>query len=287
MIKGIILDVDGVLVGDTQGYNFPEPHPDVIKRLAEIHQKNIPIVLCTGKGNFAIESLVKKANLTNPHIADGGSLIINPLEKAIIKSAPLHASLVKEIIQACMQKHVYLEVYATENYYVQKDQENEQVTKKHSITLQKEPILPDDLEKAVDNREIINMIAIADNENDKKRVEEVLQPFSKHVELVWTLHPSLLPNQFYLITAKGVSKKTAVEEVFLKLEIPLTEVLGVGDTMGDWSFMQECEYVGVMGNAPDALKQKAREKDNNKFYIGGPVEKNGILEIFDYFVREM
>lgn len=287
MIKGIVLDVDGVLVGDTPGFNFPHPHNDVIKRLSEIRQKNIPIVLCTGKGNFAIESLVKDANLNNPHIADGGSMIINPIEKKVIKTSPIHQQIVKDIIHVCIQNNVYVEVYAQDNYYVQKNQENTEVTKKHAETLQKDPILPDDLEKTVENIEIVNMIAIADNENDKKRIESVLQPFVKNVELIWTLHPSLLPHQFYLITAKGVSKKAAVEEIFLQLNIPFTNVLAVGDTMGDWNFMQLCAYVGVMGNAPDILKQKAREKDENKFYIAGPVEENGILDIFNYFTAEI
>lgn len=287
MIKGIILDVDGVLVGNTPGFNFPDPHTDVINRLFEIRQKNIPVVLCTGKGNFGIESLVKSANLNNPHIADGGSLIVNPIEKRIIKSSPLNSQISKEIVHVCIQNNVYLEVYATDTYYVQKSQENQSVTKKHAEVLQQNPMLPDSLEKEMENKEIVNMIAIADNEEDKKRVERIVAPFAKHVELVWTLHPALLPHQFYVITAKGVSKKTAAEEIFLQLNIPFSNVLGVGDTMSDWKFMQLCEYVGVMGNAPEALKQLARQKDANKFYIGGSVENNGILDICNYFVREM
>jgi len=44
MIKAIILDVDGVIVGEKIGFNSPYPHPDVINRLKKIRQKGISLV---------------------------------------------------------------------------------------------------------------------------------------------------------------------------------------------------------------------------------------------------
>ncbi len=39
MIKAMILDVDGVIVGEKKGFNFPWPHNDVMARLTKIKQK--------------------------------------------------------------------------------------------------------------------------------------------------------------------------------------------------------------------------------------------------------
>jgi len=40
-IKAIILDVDGVIVGDKAGYNAPYPPPEVINKLKQIREKGV------------------------------------------------------------------------------------------------------------------------------------------------------------------------------------------------------------------------------------------------------
>ena len=35
-IQALILDVDGVIVGEKIGFNSPHPHPDVVSALKEI-----------------------------------------------------------------------------------------------------------------------------------------------------------------------------------------------------------------------------------------------------------
>ncbi len=45
MIKAIILDVDGVIIGEKIGYNSPHPHPDVVTALKKVREKGIAICL--------------------------------------------------------------------------------------------------------------------------------------------------------------------------------------------------------------------------------------------------
>ena len=71
MKKAIILDVDGVIIGEKKGVNTPHPHPDVMEKMQTIRSNGIPVVLCTAKPAFAIEYEIKEACLNNPHIADG------------------------------------------------------------------------------------------------------------------------------------------------------------------------------------------------------------------------
>ena len=84
-IKGIILDVDGVIVGEKIGFNSPNPNIHVINKLKEIRKKGTPISLCTAKPHFSIGKIIKEAELNNYHIADGGSVIINPIDNTIVK----------------------------------------------------------------------------------------------------------------------------------------------------------------------------------------------------------
>ena len=71
-IKAVILDVDGVIVGEKIGYNSPDPHPGVVAKMQQLRDRGIKIVLCTAKPHFAIRGIIKSANLDNPHITDGG-----------------------------------------------------------------------------------------------------------------------------------------------------------------------------------------------------------------------
>ena len=108
MMKAIITDVDGVIVGKKRGVNFPLPNYKVIRKLKKIRAEGIPVVLCTAKSNFAILEIVKKANLLNPHIADGGALIIDPLNDHVIKKRNFDKKLAKDIVSACFNGGIYI-----------------------------------------------------------------------------------------------------------------------------------------------------------------------------------
>ena len=109
-IKGIILDVDGVIVGEKIGFNSPNPHTEVINKLRELREKGISISLCTAKPHFSIGKIIKDAKLDNYHIADGGSVIINPINNTIVKKHIIDKELVKAILK-CILKMMYILKY--------------------------------------------------------------------------------------------------------------------------------------------------------------------------------
>ena len=85
-IKALILDIDGVIIGEKIGFNSPSPHPEVIEALKKIKSMNIPISLCTAKPHFAIRDIIESAKLDNLHITDGGGVIIDPIDDVIVES---------------------------------------------------------------------------------------------------------------------------------------------------------------------------------------------------------
>ena len=97
-IKGIILDIDGVIVGEKIGFNSPSPHPDVISALKQIKSKGIPISLCTAKPHFAIKDIIENAELDNLHITDGGGVIIDPIDNVILKSNIIDSDIANDLL---------------------------------------------------------------------------------------------------------------------------------------------------------------------------------------------
>ena len=85
MIRGIILDIDGVIVGEKIGFNSPYPHPDVIQKLKSLREKWIVVSLCTAKPHFSIQKIIVDAGLNNLHITNGGGVIIDPINNVVLK----------------------------------------------------------------------------------------------------------------------------------------------------------------------------------------------------------
>src|SRR5882672_10274025 len=99
MIKAIILDVDGVIIGEKIGYNSPHPHQDVVDVLKKVRENGIAVCLCTAKPYYSISEEIKGSNLHNPHISDAGAVIIDPIDNIIVEKHVLDKALVKDILQ--------------------------------------------------------------------------------------------------------------------------------------------------------------------------------------------
>ncbi len=283
MKKAIILDVDGVIIGEKKGINTPHPHPNVMEKMQIIRANGIPVVLCTAKPAFAIEYEIKEACLNNPHIADGGGLLVDNMGKVYEKYI-LEKKLAKEIIKTLLEKQVYTEVYTADDYIIQADQEGD-ITDKHAFVLQRRPQVVNSLIDFCDTNEVSKIMQVVDNESCKPFGNDVFAPFKEKSTMVWAIHPPIVPLQFGIITALGISKSQGVINIAKILDVPLENMLAVGDSTSDWKFMSLCGYVGAMGNATDELKKLVKTKGDGNYIIGDHVDDNGILGILDWYIN--
>lgn len=280
-IKGIILDVDGVIIGEKVGFNSPWPNQAVIDALKTI-KKNIPICLITAKPYFSIEKIIRDATLNNPHVTDGGSVIIDPIDNIIVKKHIIETNLAQEALNMLIKNKVYTEFYTTSNYYIQENLSSD-IAKKHAYVLQKEPIIVDNYSNEVEKLEITKIMAVADDKEDIKKIEIIFKPFAEKLNLYWAVHPAILPLQFGVIVPLGISKTEGIKEMTTSLGLSFENMLGIGDSTSDWQFIELCKYGGAMGNASQELKNKVLSKGNEYSFIGPTVDENGILDILKHF----
>ncbi|MBQ9659045.1 MAG: HAD-IIB family hydrolase [Clostridia bacterium] len=283
-VKGIILDVDGVIVGEKIGFNSPNPHLDVINKLKELRNKGIPISLCTAKPHFSIGLIINDAGLDNYHITDGGGVIINPITKSIVKKHIIDKELAKRVLRMCIDNNIYTEFYTVDNYYIQEDQECD-ITPKHIHILQAKPVKLTDVVEESANYEITKIMPIARDEEDQERVKELYNNLNINLTLSWGIHPVANPLKFGIITAPGISKKQGAIEISKNMNVPLENILAVGDSTSDWQFIELCGYASAMGNASKELKKLVVEKKEGHYYIGNSVDENGIIEILNFFIK--
>jgi hydroxymethylpyrimidine pyrophosphatase-like HAD family hydrolase len=283
MVKGIILDVDGVIVGDKPGLNFPSPNDDVIDALAKLHAKGMPIVLCTAKFGYAIIDIIKNANLNNPHVTDGGALVINPLEGEIIKEHVIDKELVLEIISECLKQDIYTEIYTPDEFFMQKNQVDD-FTQKRIRILQKQPTVVETLSVVATRQDIIKILCFAREDHEVEILSELARKFGDRINFIWSTHPFLPRVQSGVITAPNVSKFNGLFEALVSLNLTFDEMLGVGDTASDWNFMKHCKYVATLENADEKIKELVKTKGEGNYLVAPSVDKNGIFEILKYFL---
>jgi Cof subfamily protein (haloacid dehalogenase superfamily) len=282
MIKAIILDVDGVIVGEKIGYNSPNPHKDVLQRLKDIRTKGTYIILCTAKPHYSIQKIIDDAGLNNLHITNGGGVVIDTIDNVILRKYVIEKELSERVIKAYLDNKVYVEFYSINEYFMQMDQINE-LTDIHTHILQKKAHDVASLADEARAQDIVKIMPIAKNEEDKERLSKIFTPFQNDLTLSWGVHPIALPHQFGIITAKGISKKQAVLEIAQSVGVKSEEMLGVGDSTSDWQFIESCRYGAAMGNASEELKKLVESKGEGNSFIGKPVDENGIIGIFNYF----
>ncbi|MDE2026260.1 MAG: HAD hydrolase family protein [Patescibacteria group bacterium] len=282
MIEAIILDVDGVIIGEKVGYNSPHPHMDVLMVLKKIRESKIPVILCTAKPHYAVSDIIDGAKLANPHITDAGAVIIDPIDHAIVKQAIIEKSLARDVLGLLAKENVYVEFYTTEDYFLQENKQSE-ITEKHNHILQRKPKLLLDIVGESIHYNITKIMPVAKDISDKQRVSEILQPFVGVFSISWGVHPVALPFQFAIITALGSSKKAAAQEAIKSIGKQMENVLGIGDTTSDWNFIEICGYAATLENGSDEIKNLIKQKGEGKYYIGKSVDENGILDVFNYF----
>ncbi len=282
MIKAIILDVDGVIVGEEAGFNFPLPHAEVMERLRSIREKGIPISLCTSRPHWSVEKIITGAELDNLHISLAGGVIIDPIDNVVLEKHPIEPIKAREVTQMYLENGAYTELYTLDNYILQADQVRDFLTTQHAKILQKQPLIVDSLLDEIDKHEIFKVMPVGTDESDRIRLNALFEPFAEDLVISWAIHPSANPHKFANITARGISKRQATTTLAQNLGIQPSEILGVGDGISDWQFMELCGYAAAMGNASNNLKELVTSRDEKSF-IGQSVDQNGILGIFDHF----
>jgi len=280
-IHHVVLDVDGVITGSLDNVNTPFPHPAIASALHRVEGGRVGVSFCTGKPLFALHELIESVGIGGIHIADGGAQIFDVDKGEPVTSTPLDRTLARKLVKTFRQAGIYLEFYDSQDYYILST-DRSTLTDSHARTLNRFPKTIADPGAFLQQDKLIKLVPVAHSEKEKQKIGQLLTPFAEQLHLYWGIHPNLPAVHFAVLTSPRASKRAAVEQLFAKAKINPKTTLGIGDSSGDWPFIDLCGHQAALGNSDAELLEHIANSTKPHF-VGDNVDQNGLLGVLSHF----
>ena len=285
MKKLIAIDLDGTLL-NSYGEISEEDKKAVQKQI----QNGAEVVLTSGRTISAMESFAEEVGANNYLISGNGTVIYDLQNKQNIYEKYLSREKVLEIIKICEENSMYYNVYTNRSiitkslnfntlfYYsenlkkpAEKRTNIEQIANiPEYIASLEEPFLKItvcDNDKAIFNRMIYALKQIEDID-----VLEVAHMSRKIVRI--DDEERKLEYYYTEITSKNVNKWDAILYLAKKIQIPVENIITIGDNVNDVKMLENAAFGIAMENSNPKVKEIANfiTTDNNNNGVGKALE---------------
>lgn len=291
MYKLITIDIDGTLLN-----SYGEITDDNKKAIKKVLEKNIDVVLTSGRMPKAILPIANEVNCDKYLISGNGASIYDIQKNEIIYNKYMSKEKVLEIIDICEKNSMFYNIYTnnsiltkTLNYNIlfyhnenKKNSEDKKikiniindmynyVKKYNGEDLLKITIC--DSNKTIFNSIINKLKTIRDI--DVLEVEHMSRKIIKHGTEKFEI------SFFYTeITNQNVNKWSAIEELMKILKITKDEVIAIGDNVNDKEMIENAGVGIVTGNSSPAMKEIADDVVSSN-------DESGVAEAINKYINQ-
>lgn len=237
--KAIFSDMDGTLLNSQHKIS-----PKTEQAIKSVISKGIPFIPVSARPPYAITPYTEQLQTNAPIICYSGALILdqylNELYSVLIDEADLNK------LTALLTPYAHLSIshYAGLNWFVnQNDYWSQQETEITGLQSQKTP----------ENIQNVHKILIMGNAESILEVEQILKNALPHL----SIHRS--KPEYLEIMNKAATKAKAIRFMESYLQISADEVIAFGDNFNDLDMLEYAGLSVAMGNAPEEIKQVAKE----------------------------
>ena len=266
-IRLIISDIDGTIL-DNQHQVDPELK-DIIPLL---NREQIPFVLASARSPLGMEPIARELGLgDNPLACYNGALVIkgDPQDYETIIEHPLDKKEIRTFLELVKTKFpsVSINLYSGKDWIA--DRLDKWVQIEAAITGE-QPVIQNILLPVLDALIPIHKLLLIDEAPVIQKLHDYLQTldFSKTAFY-------LSKDNYMEVTAKHVSKEQALYELAQHYQVPLEEVMTVGDNFNDLPMLRLAGLGVAMDNAPEAVKNEAKAvtKSNNEHGVAEAIKE--------------
>lgn len=241
-IRLVALDLDGTILDEQK-----KLHEQTIAVIQKVRERGVRVTLATGRALISALPFAGQLGLDTSLITYNGALLSAYPQGNVIEKIPMPMQLAGKLLAELEDAEFYVKVYAEDILYVEETtQTTIDFSEKFSI-----PFV------AVGRRQLRQLakdplrIAVIERSGRIKEVWKVLKP--------WQQHFTIQRDGKYgvEITHKRANKGIALEKLCGLLDIPLSQVMAVGNEGNDLTMLRAAGLGVAMGNACNELKKIA------------------------------
>lgn len=264
----IVVDIDGTLVNQLGTISDKDK-----EALCRVRELGIPVALSTGRGLQATLGIIKELALDSYHISFDGALVSHPGSSEEIYVCPIDKELIRQTIDTAHRCRVDLELFTVTRYLVERETWS---TDAHRDFF---GVYPDiiDFNRVWERERILKGGVVTTSTEEASRAADFCRQLDGHLHFSRARTPAYPGVDFINVLAPGVSKGKALEKLASHLNIPLCQVIAVGDGINDVSLLTTAGLAVAMGNAMDEVKAIAD-------YVTLDVDHSGLAAAIDRFI---
>lgn len=258
-VRLVCIDVDGTLIGSSGVV-----HDATWTALERAQARGIRIAISSGRPGFGVtREYAERLDPAGWHIFQNGASVVQ-LASGRTESAALPDEAVAALIRRARATGLPLELYRDHDYVIESTARR---AREHAVLLGV-PYEPRAYES------VPGPFVRAQWLLSPAEAEMILTEPYPGLEVAPSTSPLMPDTQFVGLTRGGVNKGQAVADVAAQYDVPLDEVMFVGDGGNDESALRRVGHPIAMGNAEPELMAVAR-------HVVGHVDRGGLVEALE------
>jgi Cof subfamily protein (haloacid dehalogenase superfamily) len=268
MTRLIAIDLDGTLLSHENTIS-----PENIKALDYAHQQGVMVVIATGRSYHDVKNILNEYSLPiNPWIISANGSTIHHPNGEKVHSVPIDKKTAEPILKWLEDEGYYYEVFADNRLLT--PQHGRDLLAMEADLLRKEnpSIKEEEIERALATQYsqtgfefVASYRDIISNDADLYNIlafsfhDEKLNRGKENFNALEGLNIVSSGKHNFEFIHENASKGKALEKLGEIIQIPLLKMAAVGDNYNDISMLTMVGRSAAMGNADDAVKEKAHE----------------------------
>ena len=268
----LALDIDGTVLDKNRVIS-----PGVRTAIDKARAAGVIVALSTGRVAQGSLDVIADLALDGFHIFFDGALINNPNNGDEVFAQPIQRDVVRRAVASAHGYGLDIGLYSSERYFVE---QNSWASDLRSDFYHTVPVV-DDFNRVIEEERIIKAALTLSSDADRKQAKLFYGEFPDTLNISLTKTPAFPDIDFINVLAPGISKGKSLERLAGHFNIPMSQVMAVGDGPNDVSLLEAAGFAVAMGeNAPDVLKELAD-------FITLDVDHDGLaLAINRFILRE-
>lgn len=265
-IRLIAVDLDGTLLNDSK-----EISDQNLRAFAELERQGVRVVIASARPPRAVRAIYRQLNLKTWQINYNGAMIWDEPTKQVVHHQPMPGSLVREIVDLARDYYDELLVSCEilDRWYTDRND--------NSYTTETGKLFPPDVVCDLGEicaRPVTKLMLLGDPQTVAKTENLLTKRFEDRVQIVSS------DDHLIQIMAKNAGKAAALGRVAEHYQIPLEQVMAIGDALNDVGMLSLAGVGVAMGNAHALVKDCADwvAPNNNDHGVHAALVRFGLCE---------